>query len=311
MALWLGLMQLPAYCMPDLLANAERLYAAGEFDLAREHVLQELALHPANAGAHYLLGNLYLQEGDKSHAVKQYAAAYELAPTSNAGKFSIIALKRLAPASASDNADGKPDTRAYDPLQPVDKAPKAVNQANSVSSAGQEDNARKESLAKINTAASLESPDSVADSSNHELSLECDRRIKELLERQKKAIAQLRVELNDQVDQLDGGFRSRTGNIADTADNRLAVADYKRKRKLVEDDTAKRCDEIRAFFRAKEDAMRESATAVDEGYSAKNKAVRLVPLGTNIYTRSYQTLSEPATGVIPLQATPSKPISIR
>ncbi|HEY9681169.1 MAG TPA: hypothetical protein V6C86_06290 [Oculatellaceae cyanobacterium] len=285
----------PAYCAADLLADAERLYAVGELDLARETVLQELALHPSNAAAHYLLGNVYLRDGDKLQAIKQYAAAYTLAPTSSAGKYSKSVLNRLT-QSSTDEAAPLAQTSAVDSAQTSDKEQTRL--------------VTKETERKTKELGSVISPTQVADLSNHEFSLECDQRVKILLEQQNKAIAELKKDTGEQLSLNDANYRIRADQHENNEGYRSIIREYKRKRKLIEDDTTKRCDEVRAYYRAKEDALRESALSASEAYNSKSKSVKLVPLGTNIYTRSYQTLSQPSNGAIPLQAPPAKALSV-
>ncbi|HEY9756925.1 MAG TPA: hypothetical protein V6C97_17295 [Oculatellaceae cyanobacterium] len=262
--------------------------------MARVTVLQELALHPSNAAAHYLLGNLYLRDGDRLQAIRQYAAAYRLAPMSSAGEYSKSVLNRLAQPS-TEETESLAQT-SVDSTQSRDR-----EQADSIT---------KETERKAKELNSLVSPTQAADLTNHEFALECDQRIKVLLEQQNKAIAELKRETGEQLGLNDANYRIRADQHDNNEGYRSIMSEYKRKRKLIEDDTTKRCDEVRAFYRAKEDALRESASSASELYNTKSKSVKLVPLGTNIYTRNYQTLSQPSSGAIPLQAPPAKAFSV-
>ena len=281
----------PAFAAADSLAEAKRFYAAGEYDFARDSLIRELQRSPSNATARYMLGNTYLELQDPAHAIIQYAAALQLAPQSQAGKFSKEALVRLS----KDNSMPVPDSDA-DERRATYANPKIT----------QDPNSRKQDVSAPPTAPVA--PLAAAASRNHEFSTECDGRVNDILRQKDLALKEFDRQRDEKISENNSQkFSNAFGHYDPKSDNQAVRREYQAKKDQVVEDCTKHCDEIRAYYRAKEDAMRDTVSSFQDNLSKSgNSSIKMVPLGTNIFTRNYQTTSEASGAAIPVKAAPAQ-----
>jgi hypothetical protein len=90
--------------------------------------------------------------------------------------------------------------------------------------------------------------------------------------------------------------------------NRLIQDEYQGKMDAVRNEASKKTDEVTAYYKNRQASVNESALRIDKGYLApdQNSRVKIIPTGTNMYTRNYQTKDEPSGNPVPVMAPPAK-----
>jgi formylglycine-generating enzyme required for sulfatase activity len=84
----------------DHFKDAFDLYQAGQFEPARWAFLSGLAIDPANAAAHFYMGETLSRLGDREAAVASYSKAMALDPNSDIARQAAAAIKNPAPPAA-------------------------------------------------------------------------------------------------------------------------------------------------------------------------------------------------------------------
>jgi hypothetical protein len=284
--------------LADSLADAERDYQAGKFKEAKVLLVSECEHFPNQASPHYMLGNTLFALRDYQGAIKQYATAQELEPSSQAAVFSRQALERLiAHAQASPLASYKstmvsPSDYGYtlsadgtmwqpppnsDPTKgwiPMPYQPLPGD-----------------TLVKLRQSSSGVR---VTDTRNHELSVECDAKVNAILREQHMKVFKLGFAVDSARNSRNNGNPSKPFNPASDIDP--SMQDFYALKYQIENETEKRCAEVRAAYRNLE---REQDIPL-------NIPLKLVPLGSNKFTQNYQINSAATGAEIPIAAPPAK-----
>ena len=305
------LFHFPARAATDNLEEAKHLYAAGDFDDAKESLIIELQKSPNNAAARYMLGNTYLELDEKEHAIGQYTAAVQLNPNSQAGKFSHDALIRL---SAQAQAAVSQSTSSSHAVRPdYTPAHSGASLRSSMTTPGEQSSLVKppveNSTQSIGVDPAISSTTSQGTLRNSEFSQECDAKVNRILQEQDKVIKALAIERDGKIAENNSQkFLNSYGRYDPRADNSALQREFSQRRDELQAVSARRCDEIRAYYRSKEDAMQDTISAVQDNLSKASgkRAIKMVPLGTNIFTRNYQTTGETSGAPIPVRAAPAK-----
>lgn len=283
----LGSFQDAAIANESLLTQGERYYAAGDIERARASLKQEVLAHPSNAVAHYYLANTLLKSGQTSEAIKEYQACISIDPEGPSGSYSRIALKSLVsnqpqpPSQASTSTPVPPN--GQNPMH--QSVQKVANQTNEREQQGL---------------------------------TECNARIKDVQAQADRKITELETEKAQRI--LDNGmpityrraFRGSLGGrytvYNPAAANQEIREDYDAQIARVRQDADKRVEEISAEFKKRAAALEDSALTVDKSYlnSQNDRSVTLIPSGTDIYTRNYQTSDDASGQPVPMLAAPPK-----
>ena len=99
------LLQSLAFAQNGALDQARQLFARGAYNRASQELQSELKLHPQDADAHLLLGQIYAIQSRRAEAIQQLSRAIELQPKS-AAAFDVLgtALSRFAEFDAARKA---------------------------------------------------------------------------------------------------------------------------------------------------------------------------------------------------------------
>jgi hypothetical protein len=104
-------------------------------------------------------------------------------------------------------------------------------------------------------------------------------------------------------------FRGRMFNVYDPGPaNKVIQEEYQAKMDAVRNEASKKTNEITAYYKNRQASVNESALRIDKGYLTpdQNSRVKISPVGTNMYTRNYQTKDEPSGNPVPVMAPPAK-----
>jgi tetratricopeptide (TPR) repeat protein len=277
----------------DLLTQGKRYYAAGYTNKATLCLKQEVLVHPNNAVAHYYLANAFLKSGQTSEAIKEYETCISVDPQGASGWYSRLALKSLV--STPTPADHPPPSLTSTPA-PMDERSSMRGSVQKVSS---QTNEREQQVLS-----------------------ECSARVRDVQSEADRKIAELENEKAQRI--ADNGMPvvyrrvmtgGRLGGLFSTYNpaqaNQEIRQDYDAQIARVRQDADKRIDEITLECKKRAAALEDSALTVDKSYlnSQNARNVTLIPSGTDIYTRNYQTSDEASGQPVPMLAAPPKALS--
>jgi TolA-binding protein len=273
----------------DLLERGKQMYMHGDYPNAGLYLEKEIAKNPKDACAHYLLGNVLFAEKRLADAAKEYQQAATLAPNSAVGQYSRLALSTVA-------SSGTPATL---------RQPALVSPQSSLAADDPEKEAMKSSVRAISRQ---------ADQQQQELSEECQGRLRDIQRDADNQLSQMKAEMESKQaanGQATYGYNrfGRRFIIYDPGPANSAIQDeYQRKMDAVRNEASKKSDELTAYFKTRQSSVNESALRIDKGYLTpdQNSRVKISPMGTNMYTRNYQTKDEPSGNPVPVMAPPAK-----
>jgi len=265
----------------QLMDEGMRLYSAGQFEKSGGCFAAEIKQNPMDASAHYLLGNVYLKLNRTAEAVSEYQKASSLEPNGSVGQYSRQALATLVKNSG---------------------AGKAPVQAGAVDS---------------ETRSSAQAISQQTNEKEGRVSAELEAKIKDINDLADSKVKTLEKEMNDQIAANGsaitvvgvGGFGNRNvfrRQVYNPADaNEQIRAEYEPQIQAVRDQARKQIDLATAAYKQREAALESSAVTMDMSLlNKKNAQVKMVPSGTNLYTRSYQSDGEATGNAVPRLAAP-------
>lgn len=277
-----------AAAQADLLEQGKQMYMHGDYPSAGQYLEKEIAKNPKDACAHYLLGNVFFAQKRLADAAKEYEQAATLAPNSAVGQYSRLALASVASSKAETL-----------------KQPALVSPQSNLSTADADKEAMKSSVRAISRQ---------ADQQQQELSEECQGRLRDIQRDADTNLAQLKAEMESK--QAANGqatyAANRWGRMYMLYDpgpaNRVIQDEYQGKMDAVRNEASKKTNEVTAYYKNRQASVNESAMRIDKGYLTpdQNSRVKIVPTGTNMYTRNYQTKDEPSGNPVPVMAPPAK-----
>ncbi len=253
-----------------------RLYNAGQFEKAGSYFEAEVKANPKSANGYYLLGNTFVRLNRSAEAKSAYDKAILLDPKGPAGQYSRQAKEGLTvPVQKPITASGPPDMDALD----------AKSSAMAVSKQTGENQRR--------------------------LEVECQAKVDEISRNADDKIATLQREMSERLAANGSAIyagRSFRVKIYDPATENAAVRDeYTPQIKQIRDDAAKQTDAVKALYKERIAAYESSAVTIDRSYVGQNSGkVRLVPSGTSLYNRNYQSDGEASGDAVPVMASPAK-----
>jgi hypothetical protein len=288
-------------------------------DQAAKCFYAELNEDPHDAAAHYLLGNVFLALQHIPSALSEYRKCVALDPRGQAGKLSRSAMASIA-------AEGL----VYDPLAAKTAAETAA--ATAASSSNQPGATATTSSASLNGGNGIESrqsDSSLTRTSATSISRQTDERARAaILERDQK-ISQIMAEGDEQVKRVEKEMYEAINGFADSefvpanvyrnrfryqAQYNNAQASYAQRIRdqyqpkidAIKEESRRRADEVIAYYHERAAAIEDAAISLDKSYVSPGAKLKLNPLGTNTYVRSYETADEPSGTMVPVQAAPAR-----
>ncbi|MGD9684953.1 MAG: hypothetical protein AB7W16_27620 [Candidatus Obscuribacterales bacterium] len=247
----------------DYLKSGIKLYNQGNYQEAIGHLGLARAKEFNNAVLHYYMANAFSQMGKKLDAVREFRIAYALDPESEVGKFSKQALQALGAEKEEEEAPPSPPVRQGPPEKSV------ADQLRDKTLSSLRDQASDAS--SIHRELGREQAASTARSANDIISRKRSAMMADMLNSGRRP--GLTREAREYLSQLEGMFnKSRQGNIESS--NRRA--------------------------RSVEESSRNLQNLINE--SSGRGGHRLIPAGTNLYVRNYDTVGKDRK---PTQKTPA------
>jgi tetratricopeptide (TPR) repeat protein len=299
------------------LEEGKKLYAEGKLDQAAKYFYAELAVDPHDAAAHYLLGNVFLALQHIPSAQSEYRKCIALDPKGEAGKLSRTAM-------ASISAEGL----VYDPMARAAAAAAAgVNSANGTGIAGA---AMGQGASGV---ASRQSDGALTRTSATSISKQTDERALAAVRERDMKITQITAEGDERVKKIEREMYEVINAFGDSDNvpvrgyrqsvfsfqNQYAQAkenyaqrirrQYQPQIDEIKEETRRRADEAISYYHQRTAAIEDAALSLDHAYVSPGSKLKLNPLGTNTYVRSYETPDEPSGSVVPVQAAPAKSLN--
>ena len=265
------------------------MYKAGHLEQAKQYFAAQIATDPKNAGAHYMLANVLLELRQTDEAQKQYRLSETLDPYGSTGKYSRLALTRLGNNSFAASSITMP------------------------ASALSKDN-MKDSVRAISSEALAQEQKEQAecDGKVSRIYKEADNKVEHLEDEMKELIAANGQPVYARVPVWNSCLiASSMGRLEKTYDpepaNEAIRQEYNPQIEKIKLQARQEADRIIAAYKEKAIAMEDSAVTLDKSYISKQTGdVSLIPAGTNMYLRNYQTVDNPSGNPVPIMAAPAK-----
>jgi tetratricopeptide (TPR) repeat protein len=311
------------------LEEGKKLYAEGKLDQAAKCFYAELAEDPHDAAAHYLLGNVFLALQHIPSALSEYRKCIALDPKGQAGKLSRTAM-------ASMSAEGL----VYDPMAVQASTAAATAAAASTAAAG----SRGASGTGISGGAtgngasgieSRQSEGSLTRTSATSISKQTDERALAAVKERDMKITQITAEGDQRVKKVEkemydvindfgnsefapvphygqrpANFQFQYSQARESYAQRIRNQ-YQPQIDAIKEETRKRSDEAISYYQQRTAAIEDAALSLDHAYVSPGNKLKLNPLGTNTYVRSYETADEPSGSIVPVQAAPAKSLNAK
>jgi tetratricopeptide (TPR) repeat protein len=274
----LGLVLLSVCCslLPALAASTlelgEQAAKSGDFKRAEALYQDELATHPNNASAHYLLGNTLVSLKRFAEATSEYEKCAALDPTGQSGIYSRQALAALSAGSNSSVQSPQP-SQSTKPANELTRS--------SVSTISSQTYSRE----RVESAEESARTQNVVDDTNRE-------------------IANVQFEMQQRLSEVGKGPID-FGAVYDPRRTRAAITDECNKRiQELRSNADRKIHDMHAFYKTRDASLEDTATGLDSTYAGSNNRdrVKLAPIGTNIYNRNYQTIGDQTGNPIPMTA---------
>ncbi|MCA9803945.1 MAG: hypothetical protein KC777_18370 [Cyanobacteria bacterium HKST-UBA02] len=248
----------------DYLKSGIKLYNQGNYQEAIGHLGLARAKEFNNAVLHYYMANAFSQMGKKGDAVREFRIAYALDPESEVGKFSKQALQALGAEKEEEEAPPSP---------PVRQTPPEKSTA---------DQLRDKTLSSLRNQASDAS--SIHRELGREQAASTARSANDIISRKRSAMM---------ADMLNSGRRPGLTREAREYLSQLESMFNKSKQSNIESSNRR--------ARSVEESSRNLQNLINE--SNGRGGHRLIPAGTNLYVRNYDTVDKDRK---PPQKTPAK-----
>lgn len=274
-ALLLGISEMPRAFSADEISTAEQLYAAHNYTQAEQILEHAIKINENNAAAHYLLGNVLMATNRPTEAGSHYYQAFIIDPNSKLGEYCKMALERIQKLPAAQAAAATSAPPGPSSLTAEQRSAGAVSQETN------EEETR--------------------------LNAERDAQLKAIIDEGDRRTRELQADMNSQIS-ANGSRRYRMGMLYydPTSMNEAIKSEIQPKIDQIKSDTRRRIDDLNALYKQKIEAVENNALHVDRSYIGKGGRVGTAPLGTNMYTHNYETMSDPSGNPVPVQAAPGK-----
>ncbi len=304
LSLYLVAWQAQTVCLASETMNkAATLYKEGKYTESLEFIEIELAANPNSASAHYLFGNVLLHRNAVPDALREYRKAVALDPKGTFGRYSMQEIARLTggslpspagtgqgprPAGPDPSAAlSPPQSRAaVTPPQQVPEDPELAARRRAVVTTSQQ--TREQSL---NTTDEFQA------------------RINELKREADGKIAALNEEMNSLI-AANGTARYVRGiiNYDPAPQNEIIRADFKDRIMSIQADADRRIEELQRLHDQKQQLIEQTGLSVDRALAAPTRPgdIKVVPQGTDLHVRNFETADQPSGSVVPLIAEPGK-----
>ena len=141
-------------------------------------------------------------------------------------------------------------------------------------------------------------------------------RVKEINEDTNRQLLQLQKDADDARNQVqnDPQYYDKYGRYESGRANSAMIRierDLDTKTRAVQYRQSHDLSDAQSNYNQRQVAAEASATAIERTYASgnSNPNLKLTPLGTNMYTRNYQTLGEPSGAPMTIAAPPAKSLS--
>jgi hypothetical protein len=278
-------------CADDM-AQALKFYNQHDFASATKFCQSELHTNPKSASAHYLLGSMDAQLQHNDEAFSEFAAAIVIDPKGPVGAMSRQCIDRLAHTMPSPSVSASDKSAAKEPDQK--SAPS------------------KPAAATIVKDEKLQNADVVTKKMSQmrsDLEAQCKAEVDRLTADADTNIKWLQSEMQRKIDE-NGPPMYAGGLLRWTPEplNRPIREQYEGYIKGARENCERRIADMQALYKAKEDAVDDSASSLQQSYEHRNQGgnIILTPVGTNGNVRNYQTSDEASGNPVQMVAPPAK-----
>jgi len=282
------------------LNRATTLYKAGKYTESLEFIEREIKENPRSAIAHYLFANVLLSRKAVPDAMREYQRAADLDPNGAYGQYSKQEIAKLTAAYGQvAPAQGAPQAQAAAP--PAQVAP--TTQAAPGQAPGPTGGDAEAMRHSVNSTSQQTKEKSSNTTDEFEAKLRGIKREADI------KIAALTQEMNGLI-AANGGSVVRMGIVYydPTPQNDAITADYKQRIQVILDEAERRSDDVRKQHAEKQRLIEQSAVSVDRSLMAPSRAgdIKLVPRGTDLHVRNFETSDQPSGHVVPMVAEPER-----
>jgi tetratricopeptide (TPR) repeat protein len=199
----------------DLVAKGKQFYQQGKYQKAEQCLESQIRLHPKDATAHYLLGNVYVALLKNSKAAREYQTAAVLDPKGSVGEYSRKGIENLSNHVEEERRMAAP------PPQPF--------------STSRTDNASQHAAAEADQ--------------QERLTAERDAKIAEIRNDAEQRIGRLQAEMRSNIEANGHALRARGRYYYDPADaNEEVKKQFQPQIDSIKNDTQKRIEELRSLY---------------------------------------------------------------
>jgi len=264
------------------------MYKAGHLEQAKQYYEAEIVAAPKNANAHYMLANILLGLKRSDDARKEYKFAEVLDPYGSTGQCSRLALTRLGGKPAAISSMFQPDSKDN------------LNQS-SMSLPNKTD-----SRQKMNNTVRIISAE--VNDEEQKKQAECDAKVKRIYEESDAKVQQIEEEMQERIDANGCPVHGSHASYNPEPLNEMVRQECNERIDKIRSQACHQADEVMAAYKEKAIALEDSAVALDKSYinNQQTGSPSLMPAGTNMYVRNYQTADSPSGSPVPVMAAPAK-----
>jgi hypothetical protein len=274
----------------NLFEQGKEAYQKKDLTTAQKCFVAEIGVRPQNVFAHYYLANTLLISGQKDAAIREYQECVRLEPTGAAAQYSRVALKGIETNVSSKDARTTVQTRSQSVSEETQSPVKESAHRISCQTDALEQQAKDEWEAR-----------------NRTIREDAQRKIAQLNQKKAEDVA-----ANGQpVYARYGRYGQRAVALYDPASLNQSVSEnYDAQIARINEQADKQINELSIYYKKKLAAFEDSATVLEKSYlpSSRESNVNLVPQGTTVYARNYQTHDEASGQPVPLAASPARPL---
>jgi hypothetical protein len=271
------------FCYEDLFGKGQTAYQTGDYTRAMQLFDSEVRQNPRNASAHYMLAETFCKLARKPEAISEFRIALSLAKTGTVADYSRSALSALEGSVSSSSPSA---TAARNDSKEL---------GHSVSTMSSQTNERE-----------------------NVLQAQCDQKVREIMQDADDQCARISKEMNERI-AANGpviysfnAFNRRYISYDPSSANQEIKAECIGRMEKLKQEARYKADALIRSFKEREAAWESSTTSLERTYAGGNKIdsnPALVPHGTNVYTRQYQSSDEASGRPVPVRAAPAQSLS--
>jgi tetratricopeptide (TPR) repeat protein len=278
-------MTIPAgFCYEDFFAKGQTAYQTGDYTRAMQLFDSEVRQNPRNASAHYMLAEAFCKLARKPEAISEFRIALSLAKTGTVADYSRSALSALTNSVPSSPPKSSAAARSD-----------STGLGHSVSTMSSQTNER-ESV----------------------LQAECDQKVRLIMQDADDQAARVtkemdeRIAANGSVQYSFNRFNHPYVTYDPSSANQEIKAECLGRMEKLKQEARYRADAVIRSYKERQAAWESSTTSLESTYAGGNKIdsnTALVPNGTTVYSRQYQSSDDPSGRPVPVRAAPAQSLS--